>query len=273
MSEPIILAPLDGTPCARSALPVARALANIFGASLRVIHVGSKARPLSEVAAQLDLERAGLGGWSIDARTGEPSVAIVDAAQALGARLIVMCTHTAEARPTALFGRTAFAILKAAPCPIVFVHPNQAFGTWRPHRILLPHDGSPAANAAVGPALEFARAGSELLVVQVGSTGASGPGERGSLTMPRYVDQPQHEWPIWRGELLDRLASVCPDGPVCASVYVRGGNPGSEIAQLAVEESADLILLAWKGDWAPERARTLKAIVCAAPCPIMIVRA
>ena len=138
-----------------------------MGASLRVIHVSSgMPQPLPELVERLGLERAALHGWSIDARVGEPAATIVDAARATGVRLIVMCTHTAAARPTAVLGRTALEVLHAAPCPVLLVPPAQRLASWRPNRILLPHDGSPTVNAAVGPAAELARkAGAELLVV------------------------------------------------------------------------------------------------------------
>jgi nucleotide-binding universal stress UspA family protein len=130
------------------------------------------------------------------------------------------------------------------------------------------------ANAAVGPAAELARkTGAKLIVLQVGTAGLGAPAERGSLTMPLYVDQPQHEWPSWTGELLDRLACLCPEHELPAQFYARGGEPGPEIAAVAAAESADLIVLAWKGEWAGERARVLKAILREAPCPIMIVHA
>lgn len=275
MSKPLILVPLDGTLHARAALPVAKALGEVMGASLRVIHVsGQTLPPLSELAKQLGLESAGLHGWSIDACIGEPSAAIIDAARTFGAQLIVMCTHTAAAKPAAILGHTALDVLRAMPCPVVLVPPGQKFEAWRPNRILLPHDGSPTANAAVGPAAGLARkTGAKLLIVQVGTAGVRAPAERGSLTMPLYVDQPQHEWPSWTGELLDRLACLCPERQMPAQFCGRGGEPGPEIARAAVGESVDLIVLAWKGEWAGERALALKTILREAACPIMIVHA
>ena len=152
------------------------------------------------------------------------------------ARLIVLCTHTAAARPTAVLGRTALGVLHAAPCPVVLVPPAPRLASWRPNRILLPHDGSPTANAVVGPAAELAcKAGAELLVVQVGTAGIGAPAERGSLSIPLYVDQPQHEWPSWSGEMLERLACRCPDVRLRAHLYVRGGEPGPEITRAATE--------------------------------------
>ena len=64
-----------------------------------------------------------------------------------------------------------------------------------------------------------------------------------------------------------------PEHQLPAQFYARGGEPGPEIAGVAAAESADLIVLAWKGEWAGERARALKAILREAPCPIMVVHA
>jgi nucleotide-binding universal stress UspA family protein len=275
MGEPLILVPLDGSVHVRAALPISQALSEITGASQRIIHASSRMPPpLPKLVKRLGLKRAALRGWSIDVRVGEPSAAIIDAARAMRVRLIVMCTHTAATRPTAILGHTALDVLRAAPCPVVLVSPARGLGRWRPDRILLPHDGSQTANAAVGPAAELVRqAGSELLVVQVGAAGGGAPAERGSLTMPLYVDQPQHEWPGWTDELLGRLACLCPDGELRAHLHVRSGEPGPEVVRIAADQSADLIVLAWKGEWAGEHAKTLKTVLRNAPCPIMIVHA
>src|SRR5918998_5729532 len=140
MGEPVILVPLDGSPHASATLPVVKALGGVMGASPRVIHVSDRMPPLSELVGRLGLERAALHGWSIDARVGEPSTAIIDAARAVGVRLVVMCTHTAAARPAAILGRTALGVLHAAPSPVVLVSPGQRLASWRPNRILLPYD-------------------------------------------------------------------------------------------------------------------------------------
>lgn len=274
MSKPLILVSLDGTFAGRAVLPVATALAKVIGANLCVIHVSSRMPPsLLELATQLDLERAELDGWSLEARIGEPPAAIIEAARSMDARLIVMCTHTSSSKPATILGHTALDVLRAAPCSVVLVPPAQPFGTWWPHRVLLAHDGSPTANAGVVPAVEFACAtGAELLVVQVGTARASAPAEQGSFTIPLYVDQPQHEWPSWSKELLERLACLCPGGQFRAQLYIRSGEPGPEIRRLAVEQSTDLIVLVWKGKWDGDRAKALKTILSEAPCPIMIIR-
>ena len=109
-------------------------------------------------------------------------------------------------------------------------------------------------------------------MLQVAAGGVRVPEERGSLTTPLYLDQPQHEWPAWSSEFIGRLACVCPLAGLRARLRLGRGDPAAEILRVAREESADLIVLAWKGDWAPGHAATLKAVVREAPCPTMVVR-
>ena len=112
----------------------------------------------------------------------------------------------------------------------------------------------------------------ELLVAHVTNIRAA-PAEPGSLTTPRYVDQPQHEWPAWTNEFVKRLACVCPLGHLHVRMFLAHGNPAAEILRLSERQSTDLIVLAWRGRWEAPRAATLKDILREAHCPIMVVRA
>jgi nucleotide-binding universal stress UspA family protein len=115
------------------------------------------------------------------------------------------------------------------------------------------------------------RGGAELLVVHVADVRAA-PTEPGSLTTPRYVDQPQHEWPAWAGEFINRFACGCPLGHLHVRTFLASGNTASEILQLSKKQSTDLIVLAWRGNWEAPRSATLKDILGEAHCPIMVVR-
>jgi nucleotide-binding universal stress UspA family protein len=214
-----------------------------------------------------------LHGSTLDARVGEPAAEILAAAREMSARLIVMCTHTTSQRPQAILGATSLEVLRGAICPVVLVSPEPKLEGWQLRRVLLPHDGAPGVNAAVAPAAELAKqAGAELLLVLVAGAGAA-LAEPGALTTPKYVDQPQHEWPAWAREFIARLASHCPGGDLRMHVHLRSGKPGSEIVRMAAEEAADLIVLAWKGEWGDGHAAVLKTVIRDAPCPTMIARA
>jgi len=138
--------------------------------------------------------------------------------------------------------------------------------------VLVPHDGTPSTSAALRPAAQIAQhAGAELLVVHV--TGVGTPvAEPGSLTAPRYVDQPQHGWPAWSNEFVSRLASMCPLGHLHVRMLLAQGNPAAEINRLATEQLTDLMVVAWRGVWQDPRAPILKDLLGEACCPIMVLR-
>ncbi len=271
--DSVILVPLDGRAAALPALAVAKVFSDLEGAPVRILHVTAQALPTADLARHLGLRTGGLPDARIEARAGEPAAAILAAAGDLHARLIVLCTHTAPGSPAAKVGATALSVLRGASCPVILVNPARSLPDWRLRKVLLPHEGTPATSDAAKPGAELARrAGAELLVLLVAASGAANPQERGTLTSPIYMDQPQHEWPVWVGEFLERLACVCPLDDLRVRLLLGRGSPSLEILRVAREESVDLIVLAWKGNWSPEHAETLKAVVREAACPVMVVR-
>jgi nucleotide-binding universal stress UspA family protein len=273
MTAPSILVPLDGTEHALCALPIAKVFAELDGGTLHIVHVADRKLPPRALVQTLGLDPAELKGSVLDARSGNPAQGIVRAALEPRSAYIVMCTHTAVPRPEGPLGSTAEGVLRAAECPVVLVRPDRGLAPWLLRRVLFPHDGTPTTSAAIGPAIELAqRAGAELVVLHVAASGAVPPSERGSLTVPRYLDQPQHEWPSWAGEFLQRLACLLPFEWERLRMVLTSGHLGGEILRFASEQESDLIVLAWRGAWERERAAALKTVVRAAPCPVMVLR-
>jgi nucleotide-binding universal stress UspA family protein len=198
-------------------------------------------------------------------------VEILRAAIEMNPRAIVMCKHSGSERAK-MPGRTAMNVLHDAPCPVVLVPPERGVAPWHLQHVMLPHDGTPSTSAALQPAAELAEhAHAELVVVHVADF-KTAPAEAGSLTTPRYVDQPQHEWPAWSAEFLNRLACICPLGHLHARMLLAHGDTAAEIMRLSESQSSDLIVLAWRGMWEAHRAETLKGILREAQCPVMVVR-
>ena len=271
MSEPIILVPLDGTKQALAALPVAIVLGEIEQAALHILHVGEREQADEESRSRIARETELLDGLAINTRVGMPAVEILQAAAEIKPRAIVMCKHSAT-EGKKMLGRTAMKVLHNALCPVVLVPPERGVTAWHLHHVMVPHDGTPSTSAALPPAAELAeRGGAELLVVHAADVRAA-PTEPGSLTTPRYVDQPQHEWPAWAGEFVNRVACGCPLGHLNVRIILASGNTASEILRLSQKQSTDLIVLAWRGIWEAPRAATLKDILGEAHCPIMVVR-
>lgn len=270
----IIIVPLDGTPHAAVALPVAKTLAELERAVLHVIHIREPILPPREVLQVLKLTPDQLRGTVVDQATGSPAASIVRLARERHSLLIVMCTHTGMEKPRGKLGSVAEGVLREAPCPVVLVHPERGLFPWSLRRILLPHDGTPATAIAIGPAADLARlSGAELEVLHVAAPGARKPIEVGTFAAPRYLDQPQHEWPAWSREFLHRLSVLGhPPPEVKLRLFLATGEPGSAIVHFAAEHNTDLVVLGWHGKWEPERAATLKGVIKESPCPVLIVR-
>ncbi len=271
---PTVIVPLDGTIHATAALPVGKGLADLVEATLHVVHVGVPLRPPREMLEPLKLTSEQLEGSVLHQATGSPAAMITELARSRRSAFIAMCTHTAIDKPRGALGSVTYEVLRTAPCPVVLVHPERGPRPWTLHRLLLPHDGTPTSAAAVGPASALAlRAGAELTVLHVAVPGSEPPGEPGTCAVPRYLDQPQHEWPTWAREFLDRLRAIgqLPDA-VPMRLSFAAGEAGRAIVEFATSHASDLIVLAWRGVLEPGRALTARAVLGGAPCPILVVR-
>lgn len=135
-------------------------------------------------------------------------------------------------------------------------------------RILVLHEGSPA----VTPGLEAAdaaavAAGAALVVLHVPA--ATTPPEPGSLPAPRFVDHDEYDWSEWRDEFVRRFCARAKTADVSFNV-VTGEIVPSVLAR-AKRLRADLVVVTWKGDASPGHAETVRSVLGAAPCPVLIV--
>jgi nucleotide-binding universal stress UspA family protein len=267
-----VLIPLDGSEHSLHALPVALELARVEGRTPLLLNVGAR-----YTDPRADLQRIGLaperlGRAVFEVAEGAPSEAIARIASERGADLVVLCTRTGLPTGFGDLGPIAAAVLRSAPCPVVLVRPQTVGTEWHLRTVLLPHDGTPTSAAAISSAARLSRsAGARLDVLHVTARAAALPPERGSMGAPRYVDQPQHEWPVWAQEFLGRL---CCDSPVPQALHLglAYGDPGAEIVRHAVERRADLIVLAWRGNLDADHAASVRHVLRNAPCPAYVLR-
>jgi nucleotide-binding universal stress UspA family protein len=268
-----VIAPIDGLAHAMVALPVARALAELDGAPLHVVHVSRRVVPAEALAGELGVPRDRLKDAILDVRTGDPDVEILRVAAERAPSVVVLCSGTRRKVLPGAFSPVTERVLAGTIGPVVLVQPERGDSDWSLGRLLLAHDGTPAATAALRPAAELgARARARVWALHVAQTGGEPPREVGSFPAPRYVDQRQHEWPTWTQEFAARLAPACRSGPGQPDLALERGEPASAIVRFAAEHAIDLIALAWRGSLAPERAPALRAVLRDAPCPTMIVR-
>ena len=269
-----IVIPLDGTAGSRAAIPVARSLAKLYKAAPHLLYVGQAQLDPKNMLVLLGVESQDLPGAVLDCFQGDAAEAIVRAARDLPRALIVMCTQTGNQVVNDRFGSIAERVLASGPERIVLLPPERGDAPWSLRRVLLAHDGTSASDAATGFAAELSLLSqAEVVALHVAAPKTASPEEPGSLPAPRYIDQPQHEWPAWTGEFLDRmLAMGAPTSAVHFDLLVSGGQRGSEIAEKARQQQADLAVMAWDGEWEHAKHVATRVVIRTSGCPVLLVR-
>jgi nucleotide-binding universal stress UspA family protein len=131
-----ILVPLDLTPAGEVKIPVAEEYARAMGANVLLLHVlrPGTVDPASVSTAEaiartyLDTFGARLRSAGINAegvlRTGAPATTIVQEALIRDAYLIILGTNTRPILSSAVLGSVTDQVARAAPCPVLLVHPR-----------------------------------------------------------------------------------------------------------------------------------------------------
>jgi len=197
-----ILVPLDGSPLAQAILPYVMVVAKGFHSRVILFHVAETAldleAPEQKTYADETMERirplaenylAGVADEfrreAIDVQTkvveGRAAAQIVEHAEQENVGLIAMSTHGRSGLARLVMGSGIDKILRACEQPILLVRPRdegasgEAAG--RLSKIIVPLDGSNAAEAAIPFAEELAKAlGLEIILIQVMSV-ETGPGQ------------------------------------------------------------------------------------------------
>jgi nucleotide-binding universal stress UspA family protein len=268
-----VLLPLDGRPLSHAALPVARALATLVDAALHIIYVTNQPMTQEDLQKRLSLNAEDMHNTVFDVVSGDPVEGILRVATRRPHPIIVMTTHSSADRSERGLGPVTESVLQVAPCPMLLVPPEHTYQGWQLRQILLPQDGSPATASAVAPVMHLVQhTGAKLLVVHVSGADIRPPQEPGAITVPRYVDQPQHEWPAWTEEFLERVRSLSGEPEKHGlRFFLALGKPGSEIRRIAEEQQVDVIVLPWHGSLEARHASALKVVLLDAPAPILLL--
>lgn len=267
-----ILLPFDGAPSSRSALAVARALAVLTRSPLHFVYAGRRRTP-EELGRWLGLDADSLAGAVLDYIEAEAAEGILETARRQKSLLIVMVMRRhAAAETESGLGPITQIVLRRAPCPVLLVPPVPLPKDWRLHHVLLPQDGTPASAAALEPAVHLARHAHPLLsIVHVSDVGQAPAPEPGTIPVPHYMDQPQHEWSAWAAEFVARVRGLCQlPADLELRLLLARGETGPEIVRFARSRHADLIAMPWHGRLEPKHAETLKAVLRGSSCPVLV---
>lgn len=259
-----ILTPTDGSSHSRRAADHALALGRAFDATVRAVSVvdvqGAAGvfgaggvgpefsdRLADEANAALDAVRERADGVDLETAVldGDPATAVVDDAADCEADLVVMGTHGRTGVHRYVAGSVTEQVVRRASVPVLTAHaddgdsPNPEPGRF--DRVLLPTDGSPAAEASVPHAVAFAKiADAEvhaLNVVDVSTT-------TGGTTVGADLSEAfREEGTAATERLADRVRAT----GLSATTAVVDGFPARDVLSYAADNAVDLIVMGTHG--------------------------
>jgi nucleotide-binding universal stress UspA family protein len=227
-------------------------------------------------AVERELGGAGLDATSV-VRDGDPAAQIVAEARDAGADLVVMATHGRSGLARALLGSVADQLLRRSPVPVLLVPPG-ADPAWPPdgaRRVLVPLDGSPLAEQALGPAAALAAAlRAETVLLSVVVPPPLGYGYFADRDGP-FDFKPERELAGARAYLEGVAARLQHGGrPVEVRTAVDTA-PGRAIADTAGELGVHAVAMATHGYGRATRAvlgSVAAEVVRLATVPVLVVR-
>jgi nucleotide-binding universal stress UspA family protein len=155
-----ILVPLDGTPESEAVLPAARVLARALPARITLASIVERPDIPPVRKGYLEERRRELSGENLEAsavlRVGRPAAEIADLARGRAATCIAMTTHGRRGVERLTLGSVAEEVVRHAPVPMLLVRSDAAALAGR--RILVPLDGSAAAESVLPDAVRLSRA-------------------------------------------------------------------------------------------------------------------
>jgi nucleotide-binding universal stress UspA family protein len=294
-----ILVPLDGSELAAEALPVASRIARQTGARLRLALVHEHpVIPLDSAGTtytSLDLsahkaERAYLRGVQARLReegirvasavtlTGTVAPALATYAQELDLDLVVMATHGRGGLSRMWLGSTADQLVRRLEIPVLLVRPRSTRTSDLPagiDRILVPLDGSPLAEQALGPAVELARsANAELHLIRVvGPIISADPGYPVSVVYDQELTtMARDSAQAYLDRVIQRLAG---QGIQATGRAIMGGNTAETILDAAHTGRVTMLAIATHGRGGMRRVMlgsVADKLVRGADLPVLVLR-
>lgn len=296
-----IVVPLDGSRIAEQALPIALAIAERAKSKVKVVLVHQLLPPLALMEpgqiyarTELALQKAdrdyvrGVVNRLRDRTRATISSALLKGPAALslaacvrefGADLVVMTTHGRGGLRRAWLGSVADRLIRTLDVPILAVRSGQngaASGPVGFDEILVPLDGSPLAEAALGPATAIARLWDcEISLVQIVPAVALATDPPTSF--PTEWDEQLTT--IRREAAEDYLRDVAERlreaGVKASGVAVVGGGIAETLLALATPKRERLVVMATHGRGGVRRlllGSVADKVVRGAEVPVLIVR-
>lgn len=303
-----ILVPLDGSPRAESAIPVAARIARTLGSSVVLLQVATtpldygpyytQPSKYSKAVIDTELEEANkylqgvaksseLAGVNteVKALTGAVAPEILD--HSLHADLIVMSSHGYSGLARWMLGSVADKVTRHSPIPVLVLReggPVPAAATQQTVQALVSLDGSPLSEAVLEPAAHLVAALAEatsrqgvLHLLRVVDLPASGKFKSDAHIDSGVREQARHEAEVYLAALADRLLEdelAYPDIAIATSVEF-DPDVAEAIVQMAERGNFDMIAMATHGRGGLERwamGSVTERVLNATKLPLLIMR-
>jgi nucleotide-binding universal stress UspA family protein len=265
-----LLVPLDGSHLAETILVVVERLAAAYGATVVLLHVIERGAPatihgerhlrtaveaqayLEGLAARLSARGIAVETHAHDVPEGDVARSIVAHAEEGGADLIALCTHGRGGLRDLLVGSIAQQVLRRGTAPVLLTRPDPSGGAapFAPRTVLVPLDGTAAAEVALATAQDVAgHVGAALHLVMVVATLGTVRGERQALAQAlpmatrAELDLVGEDARRYLDEIADRLRV----GGTAVTTEVRRGDTLSALAAEAAEAGVGLVVMATHG--------------------------
>ncbi|WP_459192356.1 universal stress protein [Halosimplex sp. J119] len=295
-----ILVPTDGSDTAERATDHAIELADAFDATLHVlsvVDVGDEAGPFSAGGVddefvdrlQADAEAAvasvveAVPGQPVETEIieGSPAETIVDYVSSEGIDLVVMGTHGRTGLDRVVTGSTSAEVVRESPAPVVSVRDVNGSLSIEYDDVLIPTDGSPAAEAAIDHGLALADAFDATVhavyvvdtVALAGGadTGVPGGGGGGGAATGDILEPLVSSGEDATGRIAERASERGLD----ATAEVIEGSPGAALVDYVDEEGIDFVAMGTHGRTGLDRVllgSTTERLMRHSTAPVLSVR-
>ncbi len=243
-----VLAALDASPTSQSVLDTALRIGALTSTDVEAIHVTTA----HDEAVKARTDRAHVPMHLLPGPLEPTLLSAVEAPDVVAA---VIGTK-AVPNDRRLLGSTARHIIERSTKPVVIVPPDFVCpGVIR--RLLIPLEGTEASTQPVlAVLLPLLAADVELIAIHVFT----------ESTTPAMLDHPWRDLEILGKEFLSKHLPQHE-----ASIELRHGHVGTQVAEVCHEYDADLVVLSWSQDSTAEKARIVRQILGAVQVPVLLL--
>ncbi len=296
-----LLVPLDGSALAENAVPVALGLARRFESEVHLVSVVSDLPPVPLAAGDGELitrwfeaeekraqdylakvveglPAASTAGVQTHVRSGPVGRTLQSLVDEIDASLVVMTTHGRGAWQRAWLGSVADGMVRQGRSPVLLLRERDAgpvSATGTPRRVVVPLDGSEAAETAltaVEPMLEAGKTVVDLVLVlqepmPMATSYLPHAVAEGGLMEARKERAREYLEGV-RGRLAEKGHSV-------ETRVLTAGDAGHGILQYLERSGADLVALATRGRGGAARlvlGSVADKVIRTAPVPVLVSR-